>query len=131
MEEQRGAFSIERASRRPSAFFARRIALRVPRCGSTRCRYHGGAARQSPASLRARRQSSFHSTTLRCSVRSTCCAAPRRREVSAGLQERPFTVAEAYAALEDFARSAGVVRLRLLLHAAVPQTFRADLLNLL
>jgi hypothetical protein len=46
-------------------------------------------------------------------------------------QDRPLGVQEAYDALEAFGRSAGRVPLLLLLHAAVPQSFRADLVNLL
>jgi len=44
---------------------------------------------------------------------------------------RPFSVSEAYDALDEFGRRSGRVRLLLLLHASVPQSFRADLLNLL
>ena len=47
------------------------------------------------------------------------------------LHERPLTIQEAYDALDRFGRDSGRVRLLLLLHAAVPQSFRADLLNLL
>jgi hypothetical protein len=45
--------------------------------------------------------------------------------------DRPLGVREAYDALDHFGRKAGRVRLLLLLHACVPQSFRADLLNLL
>lgn len=38
---------------------------------------------------------------------------------------------EAYAALEDYARSYGRLPLTLLMHAAVPQSFRPDLVNLI
>ncbi len=44
---------------------------------------------------------------------------------------RPLGVQEAYDALGDYASTYGELPLRLLLHAAVPQSFRADLLNLL
>ena len=44
---------------------------------------------------------------------------------------RPLGVKEAYDALSDYARTYGELPLRLLLHAAVPQSFRVDLLNLL
>jgi tetratricopeptide (TPR) repeat protein len=40
-------------------------------------------------------------------------------------------VREAYDALDSYGRAYGAERLRLLLHAAVPQSFRADLLNLI
>lgn len=45
--------------------------------------------------------------------------------------DHPLGVREAYDALEAFGRSAGRVPLLLLMHAAVPQSFRADLVNLL
>jgi hypothetical protein len=45
--------------------------------------------------------------------------------------DRRLGVREAYEALDDFGRRAGRLPLLLLLHASVPQSFRADLLNLL
>jgi tetratricopeptide (TPR) repeat protein len=51
--------------------------------------------------------------------------------VSIVTDERPLTVQEAYEALDAFGRRVGRVPLLLLMHAAVPQSFRADLLNLL
>jgi hypothetical protein len=51
--------------------------------------------------------------------------------MDAALHERPLGVQEAYEALDGFGRDMGRVRLLLLLHAAVPQSFRSDLLNLL
>ena len=44
---------------------------------------------------------------------------------------RPLTIKEAHDALESFGMETGRVPLLLLMHAAVPQSFRADLLNLL
>lgn len=46
-------------------------------------------------------------------------------------RDGPLGVKEAYDAIGGYARSYGELPLRLLLHAAVPQSFRADLLNLL
>jgi hypothetical protein len=51
--------------------------------------------------------------------------------MSIATQDRPLGVLEAYDALDAFGRRVGRVPLLLLLHAAVPQSFRADLLNLL
>ena len=48
-----------------------------------------------------------------------------------GLEHGPLGVQEAYDALDGFGSQYGRVRLLLLLHVAVPQSFRADLLNLL
>ncbi len=49
--------------------------------------------------------------------------------MESALHERPLTVQEAYAALDAFGRDLGRVRLLLPMHASVPQSFRADLLN--
>lgn len=46
-------------------------------------------------------------------------------------ESRSLTVRQAYDALAAFGRDAGLQPLLLLLHAAVPQSFRADLVNLL
>ncbi|MBL8451739.1 MAG: TIR domain-containing protein, partial [Zoogloea sp.] len=49
----------------------------------------------------------------------------------AALGQRPLEVHEAYAALEQFATDYGRDPLLLLMHAAVPETLRPDLLNLI
>ena len=49
----------------------------------------------------------------------------------AALGQRPLEVHEAYAALEQFAADYGRDPLLLLMHAAVPETLRPDLLNLI
>jgi hypothetical protein len=43
----------------------------------------------------------------------------------------PLSVSDAYAALEQYAADYGREPLLLLMHAAVPETLRADLLNLI
>ena len=48
-----------------------------------------------------------------------------------GLDPAAKAVRDAYDAIDAYARTYGEVPLRLLLHAAVPQSFRADFLNLL
>ena len=49
----------------------------------------------------------------------------------AALGQRPLEVREAYAALEQYAADYGREALLLLMHASVPETLRADLLDLI
>ncbi|TVT55924.1 MAG: CHAT domain-containing protein [Azoarcus sp. PHD] len=49
----------------------------------------------------------------------------------AHIGQRPLEVREAYAALEQYANDYGEVALLLLMHASIPETLRADLLDLI
>jgi hypothetical protein len=68
-----------------------------------------------------------------CCAPSTSCAATSSPPcpIPAALGQRPLEVREAYAALEQYAADYGRDPLLLLMHAAVPETLRADLLNLI